>query len=350
MKKVLLSVMFLICGITSFGQTAEENVVRRFGGNLRDWCSTKNINFRKSAQDQCIDACRVVDKIMEDYARNNGVRIKDYVIPNYLNCFQEAMGKGSVNINILNLRTIRSDEQAYSLYGESTIEQERQRSKEVVTIACEIAVNGVLDYNVKDVYYVRRGRILKILPYEEETDQRTGKKKVKVDFSDLVDEHSIEVSYGYSSHFPLNIGVSTNFSLFNIGVEYGMNFSEDQLQTKKHTNFATSTLERGKYWYLMATPGVYLRYASIDCGLGNVFAKYNYIYESVYTSSSNSEKKNYFIMKPKLTFHIPFPLDFSSRTEKIYISPHVGYQYVPKCSALNCWEVGIGVRFRFETY
>ena len=100
----------------------------------------------------------------------------------------------------------------------------------------------------------------------------------------------------------------------------------------------------------MATPGVYLRYASIDCGLGNVFAKYNYNYESVYTSTSTTENKNYFIMKPKVTFHIPIPLGVSPREEVLYISPHVGYQYVPKCSSLNCLEIGIGVRFRFETY
>lgn len=350
MKKVLLLTVLLICGIASFGQTAEESVVLQFGNDLRNWCSTRNINFRKNAQKQCVNDCRVVDKVMEDYARIDGLRSKDYVIPNYLNCFQVAMGKGVININIQNMRTIPRDEQAYSSYGKSTIEQEKQRSEEFATIVCDIAIDGVMEYNLKDVYYVRKGQILKILPYEEETDPKTGKKKVKVDFSDLADEHSLEVSYGYSSHFPVNIGISTNFSYFNIGVEYGMNFSDELLLTKQHTNYATSTLERGKYWYLMATPGIYFRYASIDCGLGNVFAKYNYNYESVYTSSSNSEKKNYFIMKPKVTFHIPIPLDFSSRTERIYISPHIGYQYVPKYSALNSWEVGIGVRFRFETY
>lgn len=350
MKKTILSVLFLMCWILSFGQSSEESVVRQFGNNLSSWCSTKDIDYRERAQNQCSDACRVKDKIMEDFVRNSRLNIRDYVIPNYLNGFQDALRNGAVNINISNVRTISKNDQAYSSYGVSTVQQEAQRSKNFTIVACEIVINGALTYHVQDLYYVRKGHIVKITPYEEVIDQRTGKKKVKVDFSDLVDEHSLEVSYGYSSRFPMNIGISTNFSYFNIGVEYGMNFSEELLTTQKHTNFATSTLERGKYWYLMATPGVYLRYASIDCGLGNVFAKYNYNYESVYTSSSNSEKKNYFIMKPKLTLHIPIPLDFSSRTEKLYISPHVGYQYVPKCSALNCWEVGIGIRFRFETY
>lgn len=240
----------------------------------------------------------------------------------------------------------------YSIVDRKTIEgttvhetkYAQAEDKEYVSCRVKVKGKGSLSLDVYDLICMRDEKITLISKFEKVGN------KVKVDFSDLVDEHSIEVSYGYSSNFPLNIGVSTNFSYFNIGVEYGMNFSEKLLQTQKHTNFATSTLERGKYWYLMATPGVYLRYASIDCGLGNVFAKYNYNYESVYTSTSNSEKKNYFIMKPKMTFHIPIPFGVAPRDEVLYISPHVGYNYVPKCSALNCWEVGIGVRFRFETY
>lgn len=345
MKKVLLVFGFLIIGKSSFSQTTDEGVVKEFGYNLQNLCSTQDMIYFDRAQKLCVDACRVKDKIMEDFIRNSGV--KSDLVQTYLQGFYNARKKGVVNINFSNIRIIKKSEQAYSFhYGASTPEQEVQRAKNITTIACDININGALNFQVQDLYYIHQGKVKKITPYE--VDPNTG--KVKVDFSDLVNEHSLEVSYGYSSRFPMNIGFSTNFKYVNIGVEYGMNFSEELLTTQKHTNFATSTLERGKYWYLMATPGVYLRYASIDCGLGNVFAKYNYNYESVYTSSSNSEKKNYFIMKPKLTLHIPIPLDFSSRTEKLYISPHVGYQYVPKCSALNCWEVGIGIRYRFETY
>ena len=345
MKKELLSLLLLIYGISISGQTIDEGVVKEFGSNLQNLCSTQDMIYFDRAQKLCVNECRVKDKIMEDFIRNSGV--KSDLVQTYLQGFHNARKKGVVNINFSNVRTINRSEQAYSShYGASTPEQEAQRAQNFTTVACEIIINGALNFQVQDLYYIYHGKVKKITPYE--VDHNTG--KVKVDFSDLVDEHSLEVSYGYSSRFPMNIGVSTNFSYFNIGVEYGMNFSEELLSTQKHTNFATSTLERGKYWYLMATPGVYLRYASIDCGLGNVFARYNYNYESVYTSSSNSEKRNYFIMKPKLTVHIPIPLDFSSRTEKLYISPHVGYQYVPKCSVLNCWEFGIGVRFRFETY
>ena len=351
MKKHLFSLFTLFFALSAYGQTKEENVVRQFGNNLQSWCSTNNIDFRKRAKGQCANECRVRDKIMDYFAAKSNLSLNNFVVNNYLNGFQDAMGTGKLNISISNLRVIPAEEQIYSFsYGTSAYQKEKRYSEEYVAIACEVLVTGTLDYNIKDVYYVREDKILKIDPYKERVDPNTGKTKVEVDFSDLVEEHSLEVSYGYSSNFPLNIGISTNFSYFNIGVEYGMNFSNEQIGFKKHTNYATSTLERGKYWYLMATPGVYLRYASIDCGLGNVFAKYNYNYESVYTSSSSSERKNYFIMKPKVTFHIPIPFGVSPRDEVLYISPHIGYQYIPKCSTLNCWEVGIGIRFRFETY
>jgi len=349
MKKEILSLLLFICGLSSFGQTMEESIVREFGDNLHNLCSSQDLIYFNKAQNLCDKACRVKDKIMEDFIRRSGV--KSDLVQTYLQEFHNARKKGIVNVSVSNVRIVGKDEQAYSdHYGVSTREQEAQRSEKYTTVAGEIVTNGTLTYQVQDLYYVRKGQIVKITPYEEFIDQRTGKKKVKVDFSDLVDEHSIEVAYGYSSRFPMNIGVSSNYSYYNIGLDFGVNFSDEQIDFKKHTNYATSTLERGKYYYFLLTQGVYLRWASIDCGVGGVSVKYNYNYESVYTSSSNSEKKNYFAMKPKVTFHIPIPLDFSSRTEKLYISPHVGYMYVPKCSALNCWEIGIGVRFRFETY
>lgn len=351
-------IMLLFCffGVAvASGQTMEERVVQQFGDNLRDWCITENINYRRMAQKQCIDACRVKNKIMEDFVAKDGfiLNIEDYVIPNYLNGFENALGEGALRINISNVRTIHNDEQMYSSFaGISTAEQEARRSKNYATVACDIVISGVLKYQLRELYYIRKGQIVKIAPYEEVKDQRTGEVKVKVDFSDLVEErtHTLEVFYGYSKNFPLSIGIATNFSYFNIGVEYGQNFSDELLFHKTHMNYATSKLEAGKYWYLLATPGVFLRYASINCGLGAVFATYNYNYESVYSLSSFSEKKNYFMIEPKLALNIPIPFNISSKKEKLYISPHVGYQYVPKYSRFNCWEVGIGVRFRFETY
>lgn len=323
---------------------------REFGENMKQWTITKDERIRKKIANICDGkkngekiSTRIADDISHALApRHNYPHDTSYELDSYLNWITNEIELGGFSFDFSDYEVVDRNR----IEGTTTQETKYAREEDKEYVSCRVKVKGKgsLSLDVYDLICMRDGKITLISKFEKVGD------KVKVDFSDLVDEHTLEVSYGYSSNFPLNIGASTNFSFFNLGVEYGMNFSEEQLDFRKHTNFATSTLERGKYWYLMATPGVYLRYASIDCGLGNVFAKYNYNYESVYTSSSNSEKKNYFIMKPKVTFHIPIPFGVSPREEVLYISPHVGYQYVPKCSALNCWEVGIGVRFRFETY
>lgn len=361
MRKILLLTCVCAFFSPSFAQEKGKNAVQRFGNSLSQWCKDGSFDERSKAISECAGKdgkeCLVYDSLMMRFARIQELpSIEKYQLPSYMTGFQAAMrsSKG-ISVKITDVEPVPADKLKFD---RASMSDEKRNS--LYYISCNVSVSGLINQNYQNLFYIRKGsgQISQIGPYEEVKNSDTGRKEIIVNTSNIKDwDHiaagefnSIEVSYGYSSNFPLNIGVSTNFSYFNIGVDYGMNFSEEQLAYQKHTNYATSTLERGKYWYLMATPGVYLRYASIDCGLGNVFAKYNYNYESVYTSTSNSEKKNYFIMKPKLTFHIPIPLDFSSRTEKLYISPHVGYNYVPKCSALNCWEVGIGVRFRFETY
>lgn len=318
------------------------STAQAYGENLKQWTITENFRYRTNVEEICDGkkSTRIADDIAMDLARRNSVPHNvSYQLDSYLNWIEKAMLNG-IKIELSDYEVVDRNK----IEGTTVQETRYAREADKEYVSCRVRVNGSLSFDVYDLICMRDGKITKVSRFEKSGN------RVKVDFSDLVDEHSLEVSYGYSSNFPLNIGISTNFSYFNIGVEYGMNFSEEQLDFRKHTNFATSSLERGKYWYLIATPGVYLRYASVDCGLGNVFAKYNYNYESVYTSSTNSEKKNYFIMKPKVTFHIPIPFGVSPREEVLYISPHVGYQYVPKCSTLNCWEVGIGVRFRFETY
>ena len=357
MKKLFLIALCSMISICIGAQNKGANSVRNFGSNLSKWCQENDIDYRKAAAKECAgddgDDCVVYDSLMMEFERRgNRELMKRYYLARYFSGFQSAISQGNgINVSITNIRPLTNFR-----FDNTSLGDNKRNSFYFVT--GDVKVSGSMNYISNDLFYIRKGsgRISQIAPYHgAQSGVERRHEEIIINTSGVKDwDHiaegefnSIEVSYGYSSHFPMNIGVSTNFSYFNIGVDYGMNFSEEQIEFKKHTNFATSTLERDKYWYLMATPGVYLRWASIDCGLGNVFAKYNYNYESVYTSSSNSEKKNYFAMKPKVTFHLPIPFDFSSRTEKLYISPHVGYMYVPKCSELNCWEVGIGIRFRF---
>ena len=356
MKKLFLLALCCMISICVGAQNKGETSVKKFGNNLSKWCQENDISYRKAAAKECAgdegDECVVYDSLMMEFERRgNRDLMKRYYLARYFSGFQFAISQGNgINVSITNISPLTNFR-----FDNASLSDDKRNS--FYFVSGDVKVSGSMNYTSHDLFYIRKGsgRISQIAPYHG-TQRRH--EDIVINTSNIKDwDHiaegefnSIEVSYGYSSHFPLNIGVSTNISYFNIGVEYGQEFSGETLKYKKHTNFATSTLERGKYWYLMATPGVFLRYGSIDCGFGNVFAKYNCNYESVYTSTPNVEKKNYFIMKPKLTFNIPIPLDFSSKNELLYITPHVGYLFVPKCSEINCWEVGVGVRFRFETY
>lgn len=308
-----------------------------YGENLKQWTITENYRYRTNVEEICDGkkSTRIADDIAMNLARRNGVpQNVSYQLDSYLNWIEKAM------LNGLKIEFSDYDEVDRNIIEGSTAQETkyaREGDKEYVS--CRVKVSGSLSFDVYDLICMRDGKITKVSRFEKRGN------KVKVDFSDLVSEHSVEVSYGYSNHYPLNVAVSTNLSFFNIGVEYGQNFSNEPLSVVQHTNFAKSEIAE-KYYYLLATPGVYLRYASIDCGLGCVFTKYKY--ESVYTSDEKT--KSTFMMKPKLSIHIPIPFGESPRDERIYISPHIGYQYVPKFSKLSCWEVGIGVRIRFETY
>lgn len=337
MKRLL--VLFIILSTISplrlFSQGL--STAKEYGESMKQWSVTENDRYRSTIERICDGkkSTRIADDIAMDLAYKNGVPSNiSYMLDSYLNWIEKAMMKG-INIEFLDYKVVNRSE----IEGSTYLETKYARETDKDYVSCRIKISGSLSYDVYDLICMRDGKITKIAKYEKSGN------RVKVDFSDLVSEHSVEVSWGYSSHYPLNLAIHTNMSYFNIGLEYGQNFSEELLYSKNHTNFATSRVE-GKYFYILGTPGVYARYASVDCGLGSVFTKYKY--ESVY--SSENKTNAYFMMKPKVTFHIPIPFGISHREEKLYISPHVAYQYVPKFSKLNCWEFGVGVRFRFETY
>lgn len=337
MKRVLI--LFFIFAMTQNCRLYAQGLstAKEYGECMKQWSVTENDRYRTTVEKICDGkkSTRVADDIAMGLARDNGVPGNiSYMLDSYLNWLEKAMLRG-ITIEFSDYNIVNRNE----IEGSTLQETKYAREADKDYVSCRVKIKGSISYDVYDLICMREGKITKITRYEKSGN------KVKVDFSDLVREHTVEVSYGYSSHYPLNLAIHTNISYFNIGLEYGQNFSDELLYSKNHTNFATSRVE-GKYFYILGTPGVYARYASVDCGLGSVLTKYKY--ESVY--SSDSKTNAYFMMKPKVTFHIPIPFGVSHREEKLYISPHIAYQYVPKFSRLNCWEFGIGVRFRFETY
>ena len=345
MKKIIITMFYLFCGIVAYGQSNDENVVHQFGNNLRDWCYTKNIDFRMRAQKQCTDACRVKDKIMEDFAAKSGLNIKDYVVPNYLNGFEDALGKGSIILSMTNVRTISNNEQAYaSAYSASSLKQEEKRAKDIVTVAGDITTSGAIRYDIKNLYYIKKGKIVKITPYEEVIDKKTGKKKVKVDFSDLEETSTLGLTINHDKHFPIGFSFVANLGdeLFGkslgwlmLSLDYGFNTDSKKIIRKSDV----TNILNYKYYdpkkFITLTPAVFLKYASVGCGFGVASVEGQEVSFEEETSIKKTEPYEFFMVRPQIKGFFPI--------EPFYISIGIGYDFIPKMKDLNGYNVSLGL-------
>lgn len=165
------------------------------------------------------------------------------------------------------------------------------------------------------------------------------------------------LSYSYSPHFPVGIGTNYTTSYFSIGGELGFTCSKKEYEIK--TNSTAKPV-----CYLMATPGFYCKYVSINCGLGllldmrtkyeklrnNInYDKYqltvngetisessNTQAEDVYSSITTTSTGINLCIKPSITGYIPIC------DGDYYITLNAGYMFVPKIKDLNGFTCGIG--------
>ena len=348
MRKKLFTFMLIVFSysLASVAQDRGVNTVKKFGNIMSNWCrdSEHDIELLNDAAKLCPSSntepgrdCLVSDSLMFEFVRRSGRRPgNDYRIPHYMQGFQTEMDKGSgIIVRLTNIKPATNIQ-----FDEESMTDEKRKS--LYYIMCDVIVSGSMNYTSKDIFCVRKGSGL--IAQIGASKEPVNTKRIK-DWDHIAagEFNSMEASYGYSKNFPLNVGVAASFSYFNIGLEYGQNFDKEPIITKQHTNFASSQIN-GKYFYLMASPGVFLRFATISYGLGATMMKYNY--ESVY--DSYSENKTFFTMKPKVAFNLPLPVDFKSRDEKCYLCPYVGYLFAPKFSKINSLEFGVGIRFRFN--
>lgn len=352
MRKVVLAFsLALFFSHASVAQNRATEAVAKFGNNISNWCRYTKTEYKKAAISVSAGdrECLVYDALMLEFERRkNRELLENYRLSDYLLAFEKAMYEDAgISVTISNIK-----EETNVRFDNASMSDEKRHS--LYYVSCDVNVSGVMNFTSKDIFCIRKGSglISQIAPFVGVQEPGSTREKPLVNTSRMKDwDHiaagefnSIEVSYGYSKNYPLNVGASVSFSYFNVGVEYGQRFDDTPLITKQHNNFATSSLN-GKCHYLLLSPGAFLRYATISCGLGATWGT-TYNYESVYPSHSYKEKETFFTMKPKASFNIPMPLDFSSREEKFYVCPYIGYLYVPKCSELNSLEFGLGLRFR----
>lgn len=125
--------------------TVAEKTVRRFWDNIRLWCETKDPDYRGKAVKECHKReCRVNDSLMIQFAYQSGLPNADsYMLDSYLRIFQSAIREGIVDITIVSIKEIENTE-------EDSI------------ISCTLYLRGAINTEVKDLFYIRNGKVLRI--------------------------------------------------------------------------------------------------------------------------------------------------------------------------------------------
>ena len=334
-----------------------EYVVSRFGSNMSSWTQTKSIQYRKTIEQICSGSrkIRVSDKICMDLAREEGLSgIDSYTLDTYLNCIFNKVMKGSLSIMYSNIRKIP----VQSLSNTD--------SRGLDLVVCNVRATGMINYDVKDLFYVRDGKITKIDNYVEVKDETTGERKVKVDYSgidfDFPDE-AIGIMYNYGVHFPIGASVIYAWPWFMVSLDFGLADSGDEVSYTKYDvtnimNYSVIETELKPKYYLTFTPYLNLQYVAIGCGVGCLIMKstehVDYYYSSYYSSSSltmsisstnsydlTGEEKYKFMIRPSIKGFIPFNDEWS-----LVLS--VGYDYVFKYTEKNGFNFGIGIQYSMD--
>ncbi len=351
MTKRFVFLMLLGFFVMSIHAQKSEYVVRSFGANMQSWGQTSKLEYQKNLQKLCDGAksVRVCDEIVETLASKNGyIGVGgSYFLETYLNCLIKEIKKG-IHIQYSNFKTVHATET--TVYD--------TRGLELIT--CDIVISGSVNYNVKDLFYVRNGKISKIDKYEETIDKHTGKRKVVVDFSGIdFDDEAFAITYNYSKSFPLGLSFEYAWPWFRLGLDVGVDFKKDQyiLDDVKMTDIMH--YERTKKildpkCYVTVTPSLYFKYVSVGCGVGALYMSGKKEESSSSYSSSNGisssgttfatqdcEKLN-FMLRPVIKGFIPISEDYMS----IVIS--AGYDYIFGYKEKNGLNFGIGLQFVIE--
>lgn len=354
-RTIITLTLFWICN-TIYGQPYEARIVSNFGNFLTEWCNTGDIDNRESAQKLCASGCRVNDQLMIDFARKDGLSIKNYVIPKYLNGFQDAIDKGNVNVRFTYIRPVSKEE---FLYTQSENKNKKMES-ECQLVVYKINATGALNYDVSDLFYIHKGKIVKIDSYNEEVDTRTGKRRVKVDFSDIEDTEMLGFTINHDQHFPIGASIVGQFSWFMCSLDVGINMDSKTYISDKAIMTDILNYERTKSQYdpkffMTLTPAVFFKYVSVGCGLGIVYLggteEHSELSTKVPSASNNlnvtgstntSETSTLKLMvRPQLKGYIPL-------SSSCNMSLGVGYDIVPKMKELNGYSFSIGFHFDFD--
>lgn len=166
MKRVIIIVLSAIFAISIKAQQPV-SVVQKFGHAMQQWCSTDEIEYHEQAINFAKGKikCLVDDKITQDAVANDQSKLLTngtQEIVSYMNIFQDAIMQGQ-KYEMSNIKE-RSD-----FVEPTAFKNENPPS----FVSADLTLSGKLVYNITDIFYVRDGKITKIIDYS--SDNSVGK-------------------------------------------------------------------------------------------------------------------------------------------------------------------------------
>lgn len=353
MKNKLLLIVSLI-GIAANG-IAQTNVARDFYNNISKWCQTNDEAYRKKAQKLLADVCRCGKDVMSDYPQraDHLHQYKDYPAGLYIGGFRSAMSRDNLRLIVLETRELGHDEMEVN-YGIS--KKNAQHEDKIHYVKCHIKAFGSLNYDRQNILTIKDDKIYLIDKYEEVVDSGTGKKKAKIDISDIIDEildaENYAFGYNYSEPFPLGIYGLYSLGTFYVGAELGFStlqkkYTHEEMEIEDILHYQHTLRTYTPIGYIDAVGGIRLKYFSIGCGLGVVGFKtretpsddgYNFQSQSFsysYSVSSNPYASWSFMLRPQANVWIPCGMDE-------FCILGINYSIHPKVKDLNAIGFSIG--------
>lgn len=166
-------------------------------------------------------------------------------------------------------------------------------------------------------------------------------------WDEIPDMQSWGVGYSYNETYPLTLQANYQVSYFSCALDLGFGFANNpQYETPNKTlktNFQATL-----------SPGVYLKYVSVNFGVGAVFAQTESNHSALVTdkttgtassvniSTSESTTTARLLLKPSLTGYIPVDDDDH------FITVSVGYNFAPNFKDINGFVFGVGFQFPID--
>lgn len=157
--RIVSIIILLFIGFTNYvHSTPAIDIVRDFGKNLENWCKTKDSKYQLhleslvASQEADGQKCRISDRIINENAPD--YKIKDIGV--YTMIFKSRIHDG-ISVNYSNIKIDYAPEFSTPVFGQS--------SDTPVCVSCDIHVEGALNYDTKDIFYIRNGKIVAIGDY-----------------------------------------------------------------------------------------------------------------------------------------------------------------------------------------